>query len=62
MSKGKTEEVRVEMKISKYLEKHGQDYEKAVAFMLRKKYGDVKKTLAEWATELSEFRQRKVHV
>ena len=62
MSKGKTEETRVEMKISKYLEKHGQDYERPVTFMLRRKYGDVKKTLAEWVTELSEFRQRKVHI
>jgi len=62
MSKVKSEEVRVEINIQKYLETHGQGYERMVASMLKKKYGGSKKTVSEWVQELSEFRNKKVHL
>ena len=59
---GKNEEVRIEMNISKYLEQHGSEYSRVLASMLKRKYGGARKTVAEWAEELSEFKQRKVNV
>ena len=62
MSKGKNEEGRIEINISKYLGKHKSEYEKEVIFMLKRKYEGLKKTEKEWTEELSEFLHREVNV
>ena len=62
MSKGKSEDVRSEINISKYLEQHGSEYSRVLTSMLSRKYGGVRKTVEEWAVELSEFKQRKVNL
>ena len=62
MSKDKSGEIRVAITIQKYLEMHGQGYERMVVSMLKKKYRETKKTVSEWGRELSEFRNKKVNL